>query len=87
LFHRSFVAYTAVQKAAIAQGVDPVGLNSVLVPFAALAVPNVAYMAAKSAFKPNAFLVGTMYATIVSEIYRKFDTRTYKYNYGHGNGL
>lgn len=83
----SFVAFTAVQKAVVGQGVNPIGITSVLAPAAILAVPNIAYMATRGSFAPNAFLVGTAYATVVAEVYRQFGTRSYKYNIGRKNGL
>ncbi|CAE7880256.1 unnamed protein product [Symbiodinium sp. KB8] len=83
----SFVAFTVVQRAVIGQGVDPVGVTSVLAPAAALVVPNLAFMASRGGIKVNPFLVGTAYATVVAEIYRQLGTRSYKYNMGRKNGL
>ena len=81
----AFVAFGAVQKAY--SGSDMSGLTSIIVPAAVLTVPNVAFMAARGGLTVNPFLVGTAYATVVAEIYRKFATRNYKYNPGHRNGL
>jgi hypothetical protein len=71
----------------VAQGVDPISAKSTFGAFAVMAVPSIAMMAAKKSAAPNPWLVGSLYALAVGEMYRLLTVRTYKYNMGHRNGL
>ena len=76
-----------MQKVLVSQGVDPISAKATLGSFAIMAAPSVAMMVAKKSAVPNPWLIGSLYAFAVGEMYRLMAVRSYKFNLGHRNGL